>query len=274
VIRHAHASPFTYDPSTDPYPDWLRQVLQTWLDDGVDAAADALRQHPYRRRPDRPGEGRPLPRKNPRPASQYGIPADAAAPSGGCEDRHMLPVWLRDGWLCCLCRRPLFAPAALHLIACGFFGRTNDHGDPLFPWGPTRSFNDFHQSVWPAWAVIGHMWPRARRDRPGHATDARNLAAICWQCNDRQGESFLEELPNPPGTTTSAPRDDWDGLVALYLAIMNKDSGRRPDPVPLPYPGSAKDPLATHTRKLAGDHTLYTSAVASTVDLRQPTNCL
>jgi hypothetical protein len=266
VPHHAKTSPFRYDAGSDPYPSWLLRVLRTWANHGRAAASDVLREHPYRRAVARPGEGRPLPRPRTLTKSGFGLPENAAPPRA-LAPTDKLGVWLRDGWQCCLCTRPLFAPAALHMIACGFYGYTDERGEALFPWGPRNSFDDFHQAVWPGWAVIGHIWPERREAGPGHRSDHRNLAAICWQCNDRHGTSFIEELPKPPNVTTASPRSDWDGLVSLYIRCMTDDP---PDAAPLPYPSRSADRLGTHTRSLETSLALYQSATATPIDVLKP----
>lgn len=127
-----------------------------------------------------------------------------------------LQVFVRDHWLCHVCRRPIILPLAIKLLdeLVGRAGLPNPRAYYHPNWRRDRA-----PLLDELGACVDHVEAFAKQG----PDDLTNFAAICSRCNTRKAtrtrNAFIAaSKPWRVRGKHGEPRD-WDGLAAVFVAL-------------------------------------------------------
>jgi HNH endonuclease len=127
-------------------------------------------------------------------------------------------VFVRDGWICCWCKKPVIFPPAMKMLvleveATGRRGRAYYH--PRW----TRADAPLVDELG---AVVDHI----KAHSSGGLDERKNLATACNRCNIRKsaGDAAVwEQRPKPkPVKGKYGEPQDWDGLSGVFMVLAAK----------------------------------------------------
>lgn len=133
-----------------------------------------------------------------------------------------IQVFRRDHWLCRWCGCPvIFHPAMRYLAE--FLKQQGFEGAPAY------YQTNWHRRDAPLLDLMGAVVDHVKAHSGGGASVISNLVTACNKCNGRKNnlgvEVFTKRHPLIPVKSKYGAPTDWDGLSAIFLVLIAKNSG-------------------------------------------------
>ncbi|MBU4222615.1 MAG: HNH endonuclease [Euryarchaeota archaeon] len=124
-------------------------------------------------------------------------------------ESRQIQVFFRDKFTCQYCGKRTVFIGTLRVISI--------LSPKEFPYHPHWKWNETHPAFWELTSSCDHLVPVAR----GGKSNIDNLVTACYMCNSIKANWTLDELR----WKKHEPADvEWDGLVGLFLQIMDHDN--------------------------------------------------
>jgi len=125
-----------------------------------------------------------------------------------------LRVFMKDGWLCRWCYRPVVFGPAMHLLAA--FVKQEGHAGPLAYFHPHWSRRHA-----PLLDHLGAVVDHVEAFSKGGSSEDANLVTACNKCNAQKNDGA--PVPGRRVRGKYGEPTDWDGLTSLFLVLARRE---------------------------------------------------